>query len=340
MVFVRRGPRGHAGLPGEVEFTSGQGIAGWVRRAGAATAAPVPWRTQGPWYEHQVSTWTTLAVLDWTAKKFQDAGISSGRLEAQVLLAFVLGCKRIELYTNFDRPMGEDELAAYRALIRRRLAGEPLAYLVGEHEFWALPLWITPAVLVPRADTETLVEVALARGGATTAKPGHGRLLDLCTGSGALAVSLLHELPELTAVATDVSPEALAVARRNAERHQLEARLDVRLGDLWAPVTGERFDVIVSNPPYVRRQEIDALSPEVRAEPRLALDGGDDGLAFYRRLAAGAREHLTPGGLLAVEHGFDQAPAVAELFTEAGLIELECAADLGKNPRVTSARCP
>lgn len=293
-----------------------------------------------PWYEHVVSTWTTLAVLDWTAKKFQDAGISSGRLEAQVLLAHVLGCKRIELYTNFDRPMSEAELSAYRALIRRRLAGEPLAYLVGEHEFWALPLWITPAVLVPRADTETLVEVALARGGAATTKPGRGRLLDLCTGSGALAVSLVHELPELSAVATELSAEAAAVARRNAERHQLEARLEVRIGDLWAPVAGERFDVIVSNPPYVRAREIDSLAPEVRAEPRLALDGGDDGLAFYRRIAGRALEHLAPGGLLALEHGFDQGPAVAALLAEAGLVELECALDLGKNPRVTSARRP
>lgn len=294
----------------------------------------------GPWYEHRVSTWTTLAVLDWTAKKFQDAGISSGRLEAQVLLASVLGCKRIELYTNFDRPMSEDELSAYRALIRRRLAGEPLAYLVGEHEFWALPLWITPAVLVPRPDTETLVEVALARGGAATVKPGRGRLLDLCTGSGAVAVALLCELPELTAVATELSAEAAAVARRNVERHQLEARLEVRTGDLWAPVTGERFEVIVSNPPYVRRQEIAGLAPEVRAEPRMALDGGDDGLDFYRRIASAALDHLVPGGLLAVEHGFDQAPAVASLFAEAGLVEPECTADLGKNPRVTSAKRP
>ena len=226
-----------------------------------------------------MSTWTTLAVLDWTTKRFQDAQVSAARLEAQVLLAHALSCKRIELYTNFDRPMSEAELASYRGLIRRRLAGEPLAYLVGEHEFWSLPFWITPHVLVPRPDTETLIEVVLARGGAVTTKPGQGRVLDLCTGSGAIAVSLLHELPELTGVATDLSPEAVAVAVRNAERNGVSARLEVRQGDLWAPVAGEQFDLVVSNPPYVASEVIPTLSAEVRAEPRMALDGGPDGLA-------------------------------------------------------------
>ncbi|MBK7534168.1 MAG: peptide chain release factor N(5)-glutamine methyltransferase [Myxococcales bacterium] len=285
-----------------------------------------------------MSTWTTLAVLDWTTKRFQDAQVSAARLEAQVLLAHALSCKRIELYTNFDRPMSEAELASYRGLIRRRLAGEPLAYLVGEHEFWSLPFWITPHVLVPRPDTETLIEVVLARGGAVTTKPGQGRVLDLCTGSGAIAVSLLHELPELTGVATDLSPEAVAVAVRNAERNGVSARLEVRQGDLWAPVAGEQFDLVVSNPPYVASEVIPTLSAEVRAEPRMALDGGPDGLAFYRRIIAEASGHLRSGGLLALEHGFDQADAVAAALRAAGLADVETVADLGKNPRVTLGR--
>lgn len=281
--------------------------------------------------------WTTLAVLDWTTQKFHDAKISAGRLEAQVLLAHVLGCQRIELYTNFDRPMSEPELASYRGLIRRRLAGEPLAYLVGEHEFWALPFWIDSSVLVPRPDTETLIEVVLARGG----RPDTGRLLDLCTGSGAIAVSLLHELPGWTALATDVSPAALAIALRNAERNGVADRLHTRCGDLWAAVDhGDRFDLIVANPPYIASAIIATLSIEVRKEPLLALDGGVDGLRFYDRIVAAATAHLTPGGWLALEHGFDQAEAVAARLRNAGFLEVESALDLGKNPRITSGRTP
>src|SRR6476661_2473075 len=139
-----------------------------------------------------VGTWTTLAVLDWTTRRFTDAGISAARLEAQLLLAHVLGCSRVQLYTGFDKPLAEPELAAYRALIKRRLAGEPVAYLLGEQEFWGLPFWIDPSVLVPRPDTETVVEVARATR-ADRAAPC--RVLDLCTGSGALAISLARELP-------------------------------------------------------------------------------------------------------------------------------------------------
>ena len=286
------------------------------------------------------TTWTTLAVLDWTTKRFVDANIGGARLEAQVLLAHALSCKRIELYTNFDRPMSEAELGSYRGLIRRRLAGEPLAYLVGEHEFWSLPFWVTPAVLVPRADTETLVETVLARGGAVTTPPGQGRLLDLCTGSGAIAISLLHQLPGLTAVATDLSVDALALAARNAERNAVSARLELRHGDLWAPVAGERFDLVVSNPPYIASAVIATLAAEVRAEPRMALDGGADGLAFYDRIVAQAAQHLVPGGLLALEHGFDQAEAVSSRLRAAGFVEVETVMDLGKNPRISLGRSP
>ena len=170
--------------------------------------------------------WTTLGVLDWTTQRFNEAGIGAARLEAQILLAHVLGCSRMQLYTGFDKPLGEAELTSYRELIRRRLGGEPVAYLVGEHEFWSLPFYIDEHVLVPRPDTETVVEVARARR-ADRAAPC--RVLDLCTGSGALAVALAKELPAAQVIATEISAPAVAIAKRNAERNGFADRVDVRL---------------------------------------------------------------------------------------------------------------
>ncbi len=282
-----------------------------------------------------MATWTTLAVLDWTTQRFAEAEISSARLEAQLLLAHVLQCSRMQLYTGFDKPLAEAELAAYRALIKRRLAGEPVAYLLGEHEFWGLPLHVDPHVLIPRPDTETVVEVARDtfpdRGVACT-------VLDLCTGSGALALAMAKELPASRVTATELSPEAVAIARKNAERNGLAHRVDVRIGDLFAPVAGERFDLIVSNPPYIATAVIATLSAEVLCEPRLALDGGPDGLVFYDRICAEAATYLAPGGALVFEHGFDQADAVAARLAAAGFEQITLTRDLGKNPRVTSAR--
>jgi release factor glutamine methyltransferase len=282
-------------------------------------------------------TWTSLAVLDWTTKRFTDAGIGAARLEAQLLLAHALQCTRMQLYTGFDKPLSEPELASYRELIKRRLAGEPVAYLVGEHELWGLPLYIDPSVLVPRPDTETLIEVARELR-ADRAAPV--RVLDLCTGSGAIAIALAKELPAARVVATELSPAAAAIARRNVERNKVADRVDVREGDLWAPVGDERFDLIVANPPYIPTATIATLAAEVRREPVLALDGGPDGLAFYDRICARAREHLEPGGALAVEHGFDQADAVAARFAAAGFDGVTLVMDLGKNPRVTWGIAP
>ncbi len=271
-------------------------------------------------------------MLDWTTQRFTEAQITSARLEAQLLLAHVLGCSRTQLYTGFDRPLDEPELAGYRALIKRRLAGEPVAYLLGEQELWGLSFHVDPAVLIPRPDTETVIEVALAL------RPDRAapcRVLDLCTGSGAIAISLAKELPAAHVVATEVSPEAAALARRNAERNAVLDRVDVRVGDLFAPVAGERFDLVVANPPYIATSVIATLSREVQREPRIALDGGADGLVFYDRICAAAPEHLLPGGALVVEHGFDQADAVRARFEAAGFTAIELVHDLGKNPRVT-----
>jgi release factor glutamine methyltransferase len=281
--------------------------------------------------------WTTLSVLDWTTQRFTEAGIAAARLEAQILLAHVLGCSRVQLYTGFDKPLGEAELASYRNLIKRRLAGEPVSYLVGETEFWGLPFHVEPSVLVPRPDTETVIEVV------RTARPDRAaacRILDLCTGSGVIAVSLAREYPAAQVVATELSPPAAALARRNAERNAVADRVDVREGDLFAPVRGERFDVIVANPPYIASAVIATLSAEVRREPVIALDGGPDGLAFYDRIAAAAREHLTSGGAIVLEHGFDQADAVRARLVTAGFANVALVHDLGKNPRVTWATAP
>lgn len=279
--------------------------------------------------------WTPLAVLDWTTRKFTDAGIDAARLEAQLLLAHALQCTRMQLYTGFDKPLAEPELASYRALIKRRLAGESVAYLLGEQEFWGLPFFVDPAVLVPRPDTETVIEVARAQ------RPDRAaacRVLDLCTGSGAIAIALAKELPAAHVIATELSPAAAAVARRNVERNAVGDRVEVREGDLFAPVAGERFDLVVGNPPYIASAVIATLSAEVRREPRLALDGGADGLVFYDRICAAAAAHLAPGGALVLEHGYDQAEAVRARMVAVGLRDVALVHDLGKNPRVTSGR--
>jgi release factor glutamine methyltransferase len=196
---------------------------------------------------------------------------------------------------------------------------------------------IEPAVLVPRPDTETVIEVARALR-ADRAAPC--RVLDLCTGSGAIALAMAKELPAAQVIAVELSPEAAAIARTNAAHNKLADRVEVREGDLWTPVANERFDLIVSNPPYIATAVIATLSAEVRREPQMALDGGVDGLAFYDRICAGAREHLEPGGALVVEHGYDQADGVRARFEAAGFRDVTLVNDLGKNPRVTSGIAP
>jgi release factor glutamine methyltransferase len=284
-----------------------------------------------------VSTWTTLAVLDWTTKRFTEAGIGAARLEAQLLLAHALQCTRTQLYMSVDKPLADAELTAYRELIKKRLAGEPVAYLLGEHEVWGLPVYVDRDVLVPRPDTETVVEVARDT---VADRKAPCRVLDLCTGSGAIAIALAKELPAAMVVATDVSAAAVAIARRNAERNGFAERVEVRAGDLFAPLAGETFDLIVSNPPYIASAVIPTLSAEVKREPVLALDGGADGLGFYDRICAEAAAHLVAGGALVVEHGYDQADAVRARFERAGFTGVQLVHDLGKNPRVTWGRRP
>jgi release factor glutamine methyltransferase len=264
--------------------------------------------------------WTILSVLSWTQGRFAERRLPTPRLDAEVLLAHVLRKDRVGLYTHFDQPLQGDELAAYRELIKRRLGGEPVAYLVGKKEFRSLELEVDPRVLVPRPDTEAVVELALACVGETP------RIVDVGTGSGAIALALKKERPQATVLAIDRSPEAAEVARKNAQR--LNLAIDVVVGDLLQPVEG-MFDLVISNPPYIPSAEISSLPPEVRREPVLALDGGQDGLDVVRRLVKEAGSRLNPGGVLALEVGAGQAPQVAALMKDGGLRDIRVEKDLG-----------
>lgn len=279
-------------------------------------------------------SWTVLKLLRWTADYFAGRGIDSPRLDAELLLADTLRLDRVGLYLNFERPLQADELTVYREKVRRRAGREPLAYILGETEFWSLPFTVTPAVLIPRPDTELLVEEALKR------LTGAAWVLDVGTGSGALAITLAHECPECRSVAIDVSAEALAVAAENARKNGVAERIEFRHADLAALPAGP-FDLIIANPPYIPRDDLAMLMPEVRDfEPQLALDGGHDGLDAYRALARQAGAIVAPEGWLLVEVGIGQASAVQELFAGAGLTELFVSRDLAGIERVVGGRKP
>jgi release factor glutamine methyltransferase len=282
------------------------------------------------------TVWTIQALLKWTADYLRGKGIESARLEAEVLLAHVLNCPRIELIARSLEVPPDADRARFRELIKRRVEGWPVAYLVGQKEFYLLKFEVSPAVLVPRPETETLVMEALR-----VLKPvREPTVLDLGTGSGCIAVSVAHQKQDARVTATDISPDALDVAKRNAERHGVADRVTFAQGDLFAAVpAGRAFDLVVSNPPYVTPAELAALSPDVREhEPRLALDGGPDGLAFYRRIAAGVGPLLRGGGSLLVEIGATQDEAVRAIL--GGRAELDVGPtlpDANKLPRVVTA---
>jgi len=279
--------------------------------------------------------WTILGVLDWTSDYFAKKGLENPKLDAQVLLSHVLGLERVMLYAYFDRPVSEPERERFRELVKRRARGEPVAYLVGEREFWSLPFSVSPAVLIPRPDTERLVEIALELARAWTAP----RILDVGTGSGCVAAALAKELPAARVTAVDVSEAALAVARANFEKNGLA--VEALNSDLVSALGDRRFDLIVANLPYIPHRDLAGLAADVRDfEPRLALDGGADGLELVRRFIAAAPARLDPGGAIALEAGFDQLDRVAAALAEAGYGAIEVHTDLGGHPRVASARAP
>lgn len=260
--------------------------------------------------------WTILSLLQWTTSHFDRNGIDSPRSAAEILLAYCLGLKRIDLYLQHDRPLEKKELAAYKTLIKRRLRREPVAYIVGIKEFWSIPFQVNRNVLIPRPDSECLVESALAVFSQRASDPPLA-VLELGTGSGALVVSLALEDPRHCYVAADLSAGAVALARRNASRNQCR-RIHFFAGDWLEAVSDRRafFDVILANPPYVKTGEMSRLQPEITCEPRWALDGGPDGLNSIRHLIHRAPAYLNPGGMLLLEIGYDQKSAVQELVEQ------------------------
>jgi len=282
--------------------------------------------------------WTIGRVVRWAADDFRAKGIESPRLEAELLLAYVLGVERMRILLDQDRPLTPDELARFREIIKRRRAREPVAYIRGEREFYGRVFRVDARVLIPRPDTEILVETALRR---TQHLSMSGRVLDLCTGSGCVATTFALERPTWQVTGTDLSEGAIEVARDNA--HRLGAVWNVRwlVGDLFEPIGDERFDLITANPPYIPLAEKQELSPDIREhEPHLALFGGDDGFAITSRIIHEAPRHLRKRGVLAMEIGAGQADEVAALFEKAGFVEVERTRDYGGHERVVSGVAP
>ena len=283
-------------------------------------------------------SWTILRVILWSAQYLTDKGVEAGRLDAEWLLAAALGVDRLQLYLQFDRPLSREEREAFKPLLRRRASREPLQYIIGRAAFRQLELKADPRVLIPRPETEVLVQEVLDW--ASAAGGSLGRVWDVGTGTGAVALSLAMEGSCTRVVATDLSPEALSVAADNVERHGLSGLVELREGSLFEPLEkGEVFDVIVSNPPYVAKGEKGELQPEVRDwEPPEALFAGEDGMDVIRQLVAGASDHLLAGGLLALECGLGQAePVATDVNATGAFAAIRIRPDLTGRPRFVMA---
>ncbi len=296
--------------------------------------------------------WTVRRVLEWTTSHLKKHGSDTARLDAEILLAHARGCQRIQLYTAYDEPLTDAVRAAMRDLVQRRVQAEPVAYLVGHREFFSLDFRVTRDVLIPRPDTETLVieiiegvKSLVAARGSTGENARAVRVLDLCTGSGCVAVAVAKNSVstkcDIEIVATDISPAALAIARENAVAHKVDDRIEFLEGDLFAALAPDaKFDIIAGNPPYVPTAEIDTLDAEVaKHEPRLALDGGPTGLDVFDRLIDSAPRYAAPGALFLMELSPEQAnPLQQQLLAHGGYSAVAVRTDLAGRPRVLKAR--
>lgn len=285
--------------------------------------------------------WTIKKLLEWISDYFDKSGIDAPRLSAELLLCHVLKLERIQLYTLYDRVVQPDQLATLRALVKRGAGHEPVAYLVGRCEFYSLPLKITPDCLIPRPETEHLVERAI-----NFLRPrGEGQyVLDLCTGSGCIAAAIAKNVKGVQVVATDISDSALKIAAENITRHKLDDTVQLLCGDLFDPIIAgldtAKFDLIVSNPPYVSEPEYEKLDKNVKDyEPRLALYAGIEGLDVYERILEKVDDFLKPDGALMMEIGYAQGPAIQRMLEETGLFQdIRIEKDFANNDRIAIAK--
>lgn len=271
--------------------------------------------------------WTILNILKWTTSYFQTNDIDSPRAAAEILLAYALKLNRIELYMHYDQPLFEKELALFKALIKRRIAREPVAYIVGVKEFWSMDIAVTRDVLIPRPETEHLVEAALSLLPADSMPDSRNitkRILELGTGSGAIICALASQRPEHIFIASDRSIKAVELAAKNAKQHNLNKKIMFFSGDWFMPLKDDThlFDMIISNPPYINTRLINKLQPEISMyEPVMALDGGKDGLCRLRHIICRAYTYLKPGGSLLLEIGHDQKEDVRQIINFCGHYE-------------------
>lgn len=282
--------------------------------------------------------WTIRSVLEWTSGYFTSHHIDSPRITAEVLLAHTLNLKRIDLYLRYDQPLLPSELADYRLLVQRRRRHEPVAYIVGRKEFWSLDFAVNPAVLIPRPDTECLVETALRILDEKRETERVPQILELGTGSGAVIIALASERPECRFFASDVSPAAVSTARENAIRNRVSDRISFFCGDWFTPLKpfNVRFDLIVSNPPYIRSGDMSRLAPDIsRFEPRNALESGAGGLDAIGHIIERAPAFAVPGATVLLEIGHDQRAAVEAVGRRSGMYHsVDCKQDYGGHDRV------
>jgi release factor glutamine methyltransferase len=285
-----------------------------------------------------MNEWTIQKLLTWVTEYLTQKGVDAPRLSAELLLSHVLGLKRIELYTQYNKVVAQEQLTQLRGLVKRSGEHEPVAYLVGRTEFYSIEFEVTPDCLIPRPETELLVQrsIELLR-----KRTGSQSVCDLCTGCGIIAVAIAKNVPDAKVIATDISEPALAVAARNVEKHKLPERIELRRGDLFEPLVPQLdlFDLIACNPPYVSAAEYEALEKNVKDyEPRLALYGGREGLDVYRRIVEKVGQFLKPDGVLLLEIGYQQGPAVRKLLEQTGVFaQIRIDKDLQGHDRVVTA---
>jgi release factor glutamine methyltransferase len=281
--------------------------------------------------------WTVLSLIEWSTNHLAEHGFDEARLHVELLIAYVLNYSRLQLYTNFDKPLTVEELSRFKELFKRRLAHEPLQYIVGESYFMGLPFFVDSRVLIPRPETEHLVERALEA--IKSLGKENVEVLDIGTGSGNIPIALAKFAPHARLTSMDVSAEALVVARKNAELHEVNSIKFMHADILSDEPRAEKFDIIVSNPPYIALKEFSSLLPEVRDfEPRIATTDEGDGFKFIRRIARAAIQTLNAGGFLLMEIAYNQSVQARKILEDAGLQETEVFDDFAGIPRILSAR--